>query len=203
MRARPGATGAKAFRLTPKELGNCRARGWSGLGLVGRHSRTKHGQLINAGSSCLPRRPAETSISGPPDRPLAKDRHSCMSTLPQLSWRHRPRLGLRSLSTGMRQQALEVSVGGTRPGWLERIGNQGELERRTSFSMGQGFLGRPMAAGRLIWDHQPKTRRRGVGIEYCVPECPIAAILENFRRYAAGVRPTLRLNSRRKKVGSS
>jgi hypothetical protein len=46
----------KPCNWAPKELENCRARGWSGLGLVGQDSRTKHGQLTR-GRPAYPRRP--------------------------------------------------------------------------------------------------------------------------------------------------
>jgi len=178
MRATAGATGTKRAQLAPKEIGDCSALDWSGLGLVGKHSRTEHGQ-VTRGRPAYPGRRAERSTSGPPDGVLAKDRH-CVDVYPppQPSWQ-RPRLGQRSLSTGMSRHG---------PG-----GPPTQGVPRTTHGGGQVD---PM-------DRHPKSRRRGVGIEYCVPECPIAVILENFRRYAARVRPTLRLNRRRKKVGSS
>ena len=40
-----GATGTKPSQLAPKEIGGCNAPRWSGLGPVGKHSRTEHGQL--------------------------------------------------------------------------------------------------------------------------------------------------------------
>jgi hypothetical protein len=52
-----GCDGRQSLPTGPKGLENCRARGWSGLGLVGRHSRTKHGQLTRG-------RPATPSPSG-------------------------------------------------------------------------------------------------------------------------------------------
>ena len=73
MRATAGATGAKPTQLAPKEIGGCSAPRWSGLGLVGKHSRTEHGQLTRGGPA-YPRRRAERSTSGPPDGVLAKDR---------------------------------------------------------------------------------------------------------------------------------
>jgi hypothetical protein len=42
-----GATGTKPSQLAPKEIGDCRAPRWSGLWLVGRHSRTEHGQFAD------------------------------------------------------------------------------------------------------------------------------------------------------------
>ena len=68
-----GATGTKPSQLAPKEIGGCSAPRWSGLGLVGKHSRTEHGQLTR-GRPAYPRRRAERSTSGPPDGVLAKDR---------------------------------------------------------------------------------------------------------------------------------
>ena len=54
-----GATGTKPSQLAPKEIGGCSAPRWSGLGLVGKHSRTEHGQLTRR-SSCLPPSPCGT-----------------------------------------------------------------------------------------------------------------------------------------------
>ena len=110
MRATAGATDTNSPQLAPKEIGGCRASGWSGLGLVGRHSRTKHGQLTRR-SSCLPPAPRGRSTSGPPDGVLAKDSFA----RPAIRSRRRP---------PVRREGMRDVPRGQRCGWHRRAGPQ-------------------------------------------------------------------------------